>query len=232
MEKHFAIAIDGPGGAGKSSLAKALAKEFSFIYVDTGAIYRTLALAAVRENIDRKDEAAVTELLTRLDITMGYNESGEQRMYLNGEDVTNCIRTPEVSVAASDVSSHGKVREYLLEMQRKLARENDVIMDGRDIGTVILPDAQLKIFLTASSEARAERRLKELLAKGMNVTFDEVLKDIEYRDAQDSAREAAPLKKAEDAILVDTSEIDFQQSFELLKAIVSEKLFSHGDGTK
>ena len=232
VKKYYAIAIDGPSGAGKSSLARKLAEEFSFIYVDTGAIYRTLALAAIRENIDRKDEAAVMELLPRLDITMGYNESGEQRMYLNGEDVSEKIRTPEVSVGASDVSAHGKVREYLLEMQRKLARENNVIMDGRDIGTVVLPDARLKIFLTASSEARAERRMKELLAKGMNVTFKEVLKDIEYRDAQDSAREAAPLKKAVDAILVDTSEIDFQQSLELLRSIVSEKLFNNEDRTK
>ena len=227
MKKHFAIAIDGPSGAGKSSLARKLAQEFSFIYVDTGAIYRTLALAAIRENIDRKNEAALMELLPRLDIHMGYNESGEQRMYLNGEDVSELIRTPEVSVGASDVSAHGKVREYLLEMQRKLAGENDVIMDGRDIGTVVLPDAGLKIFLTASSEARAERRLKELLAKGMNVTFEEVLKDIAYRDAQDTARAAAPLKKAEDAVLVDTSDIDFQESFELLKSIVSEKLLTN-----
>lgn len=231
MKKHFAIAIDGPSGAGKSSLARKLAQEFSFIYVDTGAIYRTLALAAIREGLDRKDEAALMELLPGLDIRMGYNESGEQRMYLNGEDVSDLIRTPEVSVGASDVSAHGKVREYLLEMQRKLARENDVIMDGRDIGTVVLPDAQLKIFLTASSEARAERRLKELLAKGTNVTFDEVLKDIEYRDTQDSARKAAPLKKAEDAVFADTSDIDFQKSFELLKSIVLEKLFSHEDRT-
>ena len=231
MKEHFSIAIDGPSGAGKSSLARKLAEAFSFIYVDTGAIYRTLALAAIRENINRKDEAAVMELLPRLDITMGYNESGEQRMYLNGEDVSEKIRTPEVSVGASDVSAHGKVREYLLEMQRKLARENNVIMDGRDIGTVVLPDAQLKIFLTASSEARAERRLKELLAKGMKVSFAEVLKDIEYRDMQDSAREAAPLKKAEDAVYVDTSNIDFQSSFQFLQKIVREKLFNE-DGTE
>ena len=231
MKEHFAIAIDGPGGAGKSSLARKLAEEFSFIYVDTGAIYRTLALAAIRENINRKDETALMELLPRLDITMGYNASGEQRMYLNGEDVSELIRTPEVSVAASDVSAHGRVREYLLEMQRKLARENDVIMDGRDIGTVGLPDAQLKIFLTASSRARAERRLKELLAKGTEVSFEEVLRDIEYRDAQDSAPAAAPLKKAEDALLVDTSEIDFEQSFELLKSIVCTKLLLNEDRT-
>lgn len=226
MKEHFAIAIDGPSGAGKSSLARKLAEEFSFIYVDTGAIYRTLALAAIRAGVDRKDEASLMELLPKLEITMAYNDSGEQRMYLDGEDVSEIIRTPEVSVGASDVSAHGRVREYLLEMQRRMARENDVIMDGRDIGTVILPDAQLKIFLTASSKARAERRMKELLARGTDVTFEEVLKDIEYRDAQDSAREAAPLKMAEDAILVDTSDIDFQASFELLKSIVTEKLYN------
>lgn len=226
MKEHFAIAIDGPSGAGKSSLARKLAEEFSFIYVDTGAIYRTLALAAIRAGVDRKDEASLMELLPKLEITMAYNDSGEQRMYLDGEDVSEIIRTPEVSVGASDVSAHGRVREYLLEMQRRMARENDVIMDGRDIGTVILPDAQLKIFLTASSKARAERRMKELLARGTDATFEEVLKDIEYRDAQDSAREAAPLKMAEDAILVDTSDIDFQASFELLKSIVTEKLYN------
>jgi len=228
-EKYFAIAIDGPGGAGKSSLARKLAQELSFIYVDTGAIYRTLALAAIRKEIDRKNEAAVMELLPKLNISMGYNDSGEQRMYLNGEDVTDLIRTPEVSVGASDVSAHGKVREYLLEMQRKLARENNVIMDGRDIGTVVLPDAELKILLTASSKARAERRLKELLEKGMNVTFEEVLKDIEYRDKQDSERKAAPLKKADDAVMVDTSDIDFPESFELLKSIVIKKLSINED---
>ncbi len=226
MKEHFAIAIDGPSGAGKSSLARKLAEEFSFIYVDTGAIYRTLALAAIRAGVDRKDEASLMELLPKLEITMAYNDSGEQRMYLDGEDVSEIIRTPEVSVGASDVSAHGRVREYLLEMQRRMARENDVIMDGRDIGTVILPDAQLKIFLTARSKARAERRMKELLARGTDATFEEVLKDIEYRDAQDSAREAAPLKMAEDAILVDTSDIDFQASFELLKSIVTEKLYN------
>lgn len=226
MKEHFAIAIDGPGGAGKSSLARRLAEEFSLIYVDTGAIYRTLALAAIRAGVDRKDEASLMELLPKLEITMAYNDSGEQRMYLDGEDVSELIRTPEVSVGASDVSAHGRVREYLLEMQRRMARENDVIMDGRDIGTVVLPDAGLKIFLTASSEARAERRLKELLAKGMDVSFDEVLQDIEYRDRQDSGREAAPLKKADDAILVDTSDIDFQASFELLRSIVADKLYN------
>jgi CMP/dCMP kinase len=230
MKKHYAIAIDGPSGAGKSSLARKLAERFSFIYVDTGAIYRTLALAAIRAGTDKKNEAELMALLPALDIKMSYNVEGEQRMYLNGEDVSDLIRTPEVSAGASDVSSHGKVREYLLEMQRRLTRENDVIMDGRDIGTVVLPQAELKIFLTASSKARAERRMKELVAKGMNISFDEVLRDIENRDRQDSERAAAPLKKAEDAVLVDTSDIDFAQSLELLASIVSERFNISGGG--
>lgn len=228
MNKRYAIAIDGPSGAGKSSLARKLAERFSFIYVDTGAIYRTLALAAIRVGTDKKNEAELMALLPALDIKMSYNAEGEQRMYLNGEDVSDLIRTPEVSAGASDVSSHGKVREYLLEMQRKLARENNVIMDGRDIGTVVLPQAELKIFLTASSEARAERRMKELVAKGMDISFDQVLRDIENRDRQDSERAAAPLKKAEDAVLVDTSDIDFAQSLELLASIVSERFHING----
>lgn len=224
MNKYYAIAIDGPSGAGKSSLARKLAERFSFIYVDTGAIYRTLALAAIRTGADRKNENEVMALLPALDISMAYNAAGEQRMYLNGEDVSDLIWTPEVSAGASDVSSHGKVREYLLEMQRKIARGNNVIMDGRDIGTVVLPQAELKIFLTASSEARAERRMKELAQKGMNIPFEEVLRDIERRDRQDSERAAAPLKKAEDAVLVDTSETDFAQSLELLSKVVQERL--------
>ncbi len=224
MNKYYAIAIDGPSGAGKSSLARKLAERFSFIYVDTGAIYRTLALAAIRTGADRKNENEVMALLPALDISMAYNAAGEQRMYLNGEDVSDLIRKPEVSAGASDVSSHGKVREYLLEMQRKIARGNNVIMDGRDIGTVVLPQAELKIFLTASSEARAERRMKELAQKGMNIPFEEVLRDIERRDRQDSERAAAPLKKAEDAVLVDTSETDFAQSLELLSKVVQERL--------
>ena len=224
MNGHFAIAIDGPSGAGKSSLARRCATALNFLYVDTGAIYRTVGLAAWRRGIDRKDEAAVTAMLPELEIRMGYNESGEQRMYLNGEDVSAEIRLPEISLCASDVSSLPKVRAFLLEMQRKMARENDVIMDGRDIGTVVLPEAELKIFLTASAHARAERRMKELVAKGVTVDFEEVLRDIEYRDQQDSSRAAAPLKAAEDAVLVDTTEIDFDGSFALLMQIIRDKL--------
>jgi cytidylate kinase len=228
MNGNFAIAIDGPSGAGKSSLARKLAAEFKFIYVDTGAIYRTVGLAAYRANVDRKDEAAVAALLPNISITMGYNEAGEQRMYLDGEDVSADIRLPEISICASDVAALPAVRSYLLEMQRKLAKEHNVIMDGRDIGTVVLPDAELKIFLTASAEARAKRRLLELDAKGVKTDFAEVLKDIEYRDQQDSQRAAAPLKAADDAILVDTSDIDFQHSFEVLAELVVTHLAPEG----
>jgi len=224
MSTYFSIAIDGPSGAGKSSLARRCAAAFGFIYVDTGAIYRTVGLAAFRADIDRKDEKAVLEMLPGLDIRMAYNEKGEQRMFLNGEDVSEEIRLPEMSICASDVSSLAGVRSYLLEMQRSMARENNVIMDGRDIGTVVLPHAQLKIFLTASAEARAQRRMLELEAKGTPCSFEDVLKDIQYRDEQDSSRAAAPLKPAEDSVCVDTSDIGFDESFELLCGIISERL--------
>ncbi|MDO4974317.1 MAG: (d)CMP kinase [Eubacteriales bacterium] len=224
MNGHIAIAIDGPSGAGKSSLARRCAAAFGFVYVDTGAIYRTVGLAALRRGIDRRDEEAVKALLPELVIEMRYNDAGEQRMFLNGEDVSAEIRLPEVSICASDVSALPAVRAYLLEMQRKMAREQDVIMDGRDIGTVVLPDAELKIFLTASAEARAERRLKELQAKGVEADFEEVLRDIRYRDEQDSSRAAAPLKAAEDAVPVDTTEIDFDASFRLLCSIIRDRL--------
>ena len=224
MNGHFVIAIDGPSGAGKSSLARRCASALGFLYVDTGAIYRTVGLAAWQRGIDRKDEAAVAAMLPELDIRMAYNESGEQRMYLNGEDVSSNIRLPEISICASDVSALPKVRAFLLEMQRKMARENSVIMDGRDIGTVVLPDAELKIFLTASARARAERRMKELVAKGVEANFEDVLRDIEYRDRQDSSRAAAPLKAAEDAVTVDTTEIDFDESFALLMQIIRQHL--------
>lgn len=230
MNGFYAIAIDGPSGAGKSSLARRLAALFQFIYVDTGAIYRTVGLAAYRAGIDRRDEAAVAALLPEISITIGYNQAGEQRMYLDGEDVSDQIRLPEISICASDVAALPAVRAYLLEMQRKLARENHVIMDGRDIGTVVLPEAELKIFLTASAQARARRRLLELEGKGVAASFEEVLKDIEYRDAQDSGRATAPLKAAEDAILVDTSEIGFEQSLALLAELVVTRLAPKGEG--
>ena len=224
MNGHYAIAIDGPSGAGKSSLARRCAAAFGFLYVDTGAIYRTVGLAALRRGIDRRDEAAVKALLPELQIEMRYNEAGEQRMVLNGEDVSAEIRLPEVSICASDVSALQAVRAFLLEMQRKMAREHDVIMDGRDIGTVVLPDAELKIFLSASAEARAERRLKELRQKGVEASFEEVLRDIEYRDEQDTKRAAAPLRAAEDAVPVDTTEIDFEASFRLLCEVIEAHL--------
>lgn len=224
MNGYYSIAIDGPSGAGKSSLARSCARAFGFLYVDTGAIYRTVGLAAYRRGIDRKDEAAVSAMLPEIKITMGYNAEGEQRMYLDEEDVSSEIRLPEISICASDVSALPAVRAYLLEMQRKLARENNVIMDGRDIGTVVLPDAELKIFLTASAEARAERRMLELNAKGVEAKFEDVLRDILYRDEQDSGRDVAPLKPAEDSVLVDTTEINFEESEKLMRSIIRQKL--------
>lgn len=224
MNGYYSIAIDGPSGAGKSSLARRCASAFGFIYVDTGAIYRTVGLAALRRNIDRRDEAAIGALLPEIEIKMGYNELGEQRMYLDGEDVSEAIRLPEISICASDVSALPTVRAFLLEMQRQMAREHNVIMDGRDIGTVVLPDAELKIYLTASSAARAGRRLLELRQKGLDSSFEEVLRDIEYRDRQDSGRAAAPLKAADDAVLMDTSDINFEESFALLSSIIHERL--------
>ncbi len=224
MSGHFSIAIDGPSGAGKSSLAKRLAAEFGFIYVDTGAIYRSVGLAAHLKGVDRRDTKAVEALLPDLDIKMAYDGEGRQRMYLWGEDVSERIRLPEISICASDVSALPAVRSFLMDMQRRMAAENDVIMDGRDIGTVVLPGAELKIYLTASPGARARRRLKELSEKGMELSFEEVLRDIEYRDSQDSQREAAPLRPAEDAVLVDTSDIGFEESFQLLRSLITERL--------
>ncbi len=224
MNGHFSIAIDGPSGAGKSSLARRAAAQFGLIYVDTGAIYRCVGLAAYRRGINTRDAESVEKILPELDIRMRYNEAGEQRMYLGEEDVSADIRLPEISICASNVSAHPVVRAFLLEMQRKMARDYNVIMDGRDIGTVVLPDAELKIYLTASAEARARRRLLELQAKGIDTTFEEVLQDIELRDYQDTHRAEAPLRQAEDAVLLDTTEIDFNESFEALCRIMEERL--------
>lgn len=224
MNGFYSIAIDGPSGAGKSTLAKKLAAAFGFIYVDTGAIYRTLGLAAQRKAVDPKNEEAVKAILPELEISMKYNEAGEQCMMLNGEDVSKLIRMPEISLYASDVSAHGSVRSFLLEMQRKFARESNVIMDGRDIGTVVLPDAELKIYLTAAVEVRAQRRFLELQQKGVEAVFEEVLEEMKLRDWQDMNREVAPLKKADDAIVVDSSEIGFEETFQVMCDLVIKEL--------
>ncbi len=223
MKKTFSVAIDGPSGAGKSSVARAAAAALGFLYVDTGAIYRTVGLAAFRRGIASRDHDAVIAMLPELDIQLRHGEDGLQHMFLDGEDVSTEIRLPEISLYASDVSAYPEVRAYLMDMQRSLARKYNVIMDGRDIGTVVLPDAGLKIFLTASAEARARRRLLELQNKGQKTTFEEVLRDIEYRDKNDSEREAAPLKQAEDAVLVDTTEINFEASCAAVEKLIRER---------
>ena len=225
--QYCSVAIDGPSGAGKSTIARRCASAFSFLYVDTGAIYRAVGLAALRAGIDRKSAAEVSQILPDLKIDLRYDENGEQRMFLNGEDISDEIRLPDVSISASDVSALPIVRSYLLEMQRGIARTHHVIMDGRDIGTVVLPDAGLKIFLTASAEARAERRLKELQEKGVDTDFQSVLSDIRYRDLQDSTRETAPLRRAEDAVLVDTTDLDFEQSFAAVSQLILERFFTN-----
>lgn len=223
MEKHISVAIDGPSGAGKSTLAKRAAKHFGFIYVDTGAIYRTVGYAAQCAGLESKDAAGVQALLPGLDIRFEYDGTGTQRMLLDGRDVSEEIRTPKSSIYASDAAAMPAVRAYLLEMQREMAGGYDVVMDGRDIGTVVLPDAGLKVFLTASAQARAERRCRELREKGMDTPFEEVLRDIEYRDSQDSSRAAAPLRPAEDAVTLDTTALDFEESFEALKKLIQER---------
>jgi len=223
MNNVYSVAIDGPSGAGKSSVARAAAQKLGFLYVDTGAIYRTVGLAAFRRGIGSRDHDAVTAMLPELDIRLAYGDDGLQHMFLDGENVSSEIRLPEISIYASDVSAYPEVRAYLMEMQRSLARTNSVIMDGRDIGTVVLPDAGLKIFLTASPEARAQRRLLELEKKGQSVAFEEVLRDIQYRDKNDSERAAAPLKQAEDAVLVDTTDIDFDESCAAVEKLIRER---------
>lgn len=220
----YAIAIDGPSGAGKSTLAKALAKELGYVYVDTGAIYRTVGLAALRRGVSADDEAGVLPILPLLTISMDYAEDGLQHMYLDGEDVTEAIRMHEVSDAASKVSAIPGVRDYLLEMQRRLSREHNVIMDGRDIGTVVLPEAKMKVFLTALPETRARRRYDELVARGQSPEFAQILQDVADRDWRDTHRATAPLKPAEDAVTVDTTELDFGQSFAKLLALAKERL--------
>ncbi len=218
-----AVAIDGPSGAGKSTIARLLAAELGFVYVDTGALYRTVGLAVLRRGIAPSDCAAVEALLPELRVSLGYVD-GVQRVFLGDEDVSDCIRTPEVSMAASAVSALPPVRAFLLELQQATARRQSVIMDGRDIGTKILPFAAVKIFLTASAEDRAQRRYEELLQKGMQVTYDEVLRDMRERDYNDSHRAAAPLCAAEDAVQVDTSGNTLEQSVAQLRALITERL--------
>lgn len=219
----ISIAIDGPSGAGKSTLAKSLAARLGYLYVDTGAIYRTIGYYAFSNGIDPKDEAAVVASLPEIRVEMTYGDDGLQHMLLNGADVTKEIRLPEISMYASAVSAHPGVRTFLLEMQRQLARTNNVIMDGRDIGTVVLPDAKVKVYLTATSEERARRRCLELEQRGTPEPFEKVLKEIEERDWNDSHRAVAPLRQAEDAVLLDTTELNFEQSEEALLKIIEEK---------
>lgn len=220
--EHISIAIDGPSGAGKSTLARRVAEELGYLYVDTGAIYRTVGLAALRRGLEPGDRAAVVPILPELTIGCGYGEDGLQHMYLDGEDVTAEIRRHEISACASAVSAIPEVRAYLLERQRQFAADGDVVMDGRDIGTVVLPDADVKIYLTATPEARADRRYRELLSRGQTADYDQVLRDVVERDRADMSRAVAPLKQAEDAVLVDTTTCDLEESFELLLKTIRE----------
>lgn len=222
--KHYSIAIDGPAGAGKSSLAKALAAQLGFLYVDTGAIYRTVGLYVARQGGDCAQAEQVLPRLQEIHVSLDHGPDGLQRMHLNGEDVTEAIRENAVSRYASQVSAIPEVRAFLLDMQRKLAEEHSVIMDGRDIGTVVLPGADVKIFLTASVEQRALRRWKELTAKGEMPSLEIIQEEIRQRDYADSHRAAAPLRQAEDAVVLDTSELNVEESLAALHAIVKERL--------
>ena len=224
MSKKYSIAIDGPAGAGKSTIAKALAKELGYQYVDTGAIYRTVAYFLDLLGISPKDVDGVERYIDELTIDIEYDEEGKQHMLMNGMDVSDEIRTQDISQKASLVSAHAVVREMLLDMQRDVAKKYNVIMDGRDIGTVVLPKATVKIFLTASAEVRAKRRTDELLAKGQKANFQQTLKDIQQRDYQDMNRPIAPLKQAKDAVLLDTSELDIAGVIAAMKKIIGEKI--------
>ena len=217
------IAIDGPGGAGKSTIAKTLAKKLGYIYVDTGALYRAIGLYMLNSGTDTKDKSAVVPKLAEINVELKYID-GAQKVILCGNDVSTEIRKPEVSMAASDVSAIVDVRAFLLELQREMARKNNVIMDGRDIGTVVLPNAEIKIFLTASAEERAQRRYKELIEKGVEVEYETVLKELNERDYQDSHREIAPLKPADDAQMIDTTGYNLEQSVDMLAKFVTKRL--------
>lgn len=218
----FNVAIDGPAGAGKSTIAKAAAKELGFIYVDTGALYRAIAYNAVTKGVI-DDTQKIIDMLTDTNVELKYVD-GVQAVYLNGDDVSAYIRTPEISMGASKVSAIPQVREFLLNLQRDIAQKNNVIMDGRDIATVVLPNADVKIFLFASPECRAQRRYKELMEKGEDVTFEDVLADVNQRDYQDSHREIAPLKPSEDSVMADTSKLNLEESIQLIIDIIKERI--------
>ena len=223
--KAFSVAIDGPSGAGKSTIAKFLAEKLNFLYVDTGAMYRSIGLYAARQGVASNDAEVVEALLPQIKLDLAYVD-GEQRIFLNGEDVSRAIRTEEASKNASAVSAIPAVRAFLLEFQRSFAKQNCILMDGRDIGTVVLPDADVKIFLTASAEARAQRRYKEQVERGEDVTLEAVFEAIRKRDEADSSRAAAPLKAADDAVVVDTTYLNLEESIAKILGLVEEKL--HG----
>ena len=220
----IAIAIDGPAGAGKSTIARLAAKELGYIYVDTGALYRTIGLAAFRRGLTAEDKEQIIAMLPEIKVALAFNDRQEQIVLLDGEDVSGLIRTPEISMMASAVSAIPEVRAYLLDLQRDMAHTNNVIMDGRDIGTVVLPDAKIKIFLSASPECRARRRYDELVEKGMDVKYEDILSDVIARDYADSHRDIAPLKPADDAINVDTSGENLETSVNKLLGIMRERL--------
>ncbi len=223
MNRIYSVAVDGPSGAGKSTLSKEVAKELGIVYVDTGAIYRTIGYYIFARGIDPKDETAVAAALPDIQVDMRYGADGLQRMYLGGEDVTTQIRLPEISMYASAVSAIPAVRAFLLEMQRDMARRSSVIMDGRDIGTVVLPEAQVKIFLCADVQVRAKRRTLELEQRGTPKPYEQVLEEMEQRDWADSHRAAAPLRPAEDAVIVDTTDMDFAQSKEAILQVIRRR---------
>ena len=217
------VAVDGPAGAGKSTISRAAAKELGFIYVDTGALYRAVGVYALRNGIGTKDSENIEKALKNIVVELKF-VGDVQHVFLNGEDVSTEIRTPEASMAASDVSAIPCVRAFLFDLQRDIAKKNNCLMDGRDIGTVVLPDAKIKIFLTASAEERAKRRYKELVEKGAKDTYEEVLDDLEKRDYQDSHREIAPLKPAEDSVIVDTSDYNFDEAKNIIVNIIKERI--------
>lgn len=223
MSRKISIAIDGPAGAGKSTIARKVAKLNGYIYVDTGALYRAVAYSTVKNGVSIKDAEAVAEHIKTIKVDIKYI-NGEQRVFVNSEDVSDNIRTPEISGKASEVSAIPVVREFLLGLQRQLAAEHDVVMDGRDIGTVVLPNATVKIFLTASDEVRAKRRYDELVEKGLDVKYDDVLNDLKERDYRDSHREVAPLKPSEESKIVDTSTLSFDESVNAILTVISENI--------